>query len=774
MRRTLVQLVNLVVLLLLTVVLPGIQHRVETELIPSLDAELSELETWRPPTVCRSLDVHGDAFDEFALVRREWMPIHDLPPVAWQAVVAAEDRRFFEHAGVDPYGIARAVVVNLRAGSIREGGSTLTQQLVKNTVVGAERSYNRKLREALLALRLEQRMDKMTILELYLNFIFLGSGNYGLEAAAQDYFARSARELDPGQAALLAGLIPAPSAYSPRHDAEVARERRRIVLDAMVEERFVDPLYAQWLKRQPITPPPRVDELRSDTGTAYATEVRREVRRLLGEDLPFQAGLRIYTPYDPDVQAVAEQAVIEAANAVQARQGHPGRQRRLRVDQIKPFLDAAEGLVKVGGEVQLPSPGACFPAVVLGETKVAAGNYQFTWEPASLWKRIRSRDPDLPADVLKRALRYGDVYRVCYRKKDQVYLPDEDWVQGAAVVVENRTGEVVALVGGRAVSLEGFVRASQAQRQPGSSFKPYVYAAALEDGLTQISTVVDAPLALGGWSPRNYGGGYRGQLPMRNAFAYSINTVAVRLILRTGVDKVIDLANRMGIQSKVRKDLTIALGSSEVTPLEHTVAISSFTRMGRAIPPVFVTRLKDVRDREVGRAGEMVDLPGVSVRLPGGPGVQVIRPSTAWQVLDMMRAVVEFGTGARARKAGEDRGGKTGTTSSYADAWFMGFTSTHTIGVWIGTDERFTLGHGETGGRSALPAWLKIAEALPRDPDVVLGPPADVVMVDFHGQWLGISDENVPPELLGWKDPGDDPLPLFPSARPPGCDAPTP
>jgi penicillin-binding protein 1A len=767
-------IVQLTLLLLLAIVLPGVQHRIETELIPSLDAELAALETWRPPTVCRSIDVHGDPFDEFSLVRREWMPIQDLPPAGWQAVVAAEDRRYFQHAGVDPLGVARAIVVNLRAGYIKEGGSTLTQQLVKNTVVGAERSYNRKLREAMLALRLEQKMDKMTILELYLNFIFLGSGNYGLEAAAQDYFARSARDLDPGQAALLAGLIPAPSSYSPRHNAEIALERRRIVLDAMVEQRYVDPLYAQWLKRQPITPPPRSDVVRSDTGTAYATEVRREVRRLLGEEVPFQAGLRIYTPYDPDVQAVAEQAIIDAADAVQARQGHPGRIRRLRVDQIRPFLEAAEGLVKVGTEVQLPKPDDCFPAMVLGETKVVAGNYQFTWEPSSLWKRIRSRDPELPADVLKRLLRYGDVYRVCYRKKDQVYLPDEDWVQGAAAVIENRTGQVVALVGGRSVALEGFVRASQAQRQPGSSFKPYVYATALEDGLTQITTVLDSPLALGGWSPKNYGGGYRGLMPMRSAFAYSVNTVAVRLILRTGVDKVIELANRAGIQSKVRKDLTIALGSSEITPLEHAVGISTFTRMGRAIPPVFVTRLKDVRDREVGLAGELVTLPDVNVRLPGGPGDQVMRPSTAWQVLDMMRAVVDYGTAVRAKKPGEDRGGKTGTTSSYADAWFVGFTSTHTIAVWIGTDERVTLGHGETGGRSALPAWIKIAEALPRDEDVVLGPPPDVVMVDFHGQWLGISDENVPPELLEWQDPGTDPLPVFPAPRPKACDAASP
>jgi penicillin-binding protein 1A len=756
-------------LLLLTIVLPGIQDRIDNELIPSLDAELAELETWRPPTVCRSYDIHGDAFDEFSLVRREWMPITELPDAAWQAIVAAEDRRFFVHPGVDLAGIARAIVVDVRAGYMKEGGSTLTQQLVKNTVVGSERSLNRKLREALLALRLEQRMDKMTILELYLNFIFLGSGNYGLEAASWDYFGKSAKELDPGQAALLAGLVPAPSAYSPRKSMEQARERRRIVLNSMVEAGYVDPLLAQWSKRQPVTPGTRTNELRSDMGTAYATEVRREVRRLLGEEIPFQAGLQIYTPYDPELQAVAEAAVNEATKAVQDRQGHPGRQRRLRVDQIQGFLNSAEGLQRDGDKAVPPKPGDCFPAMVVSETRLAAGPFQLTWEPSSLWKKIRSRDPDFPPGALKTVLRYGDVYRVCSRKNDVVYLPEENWVQGAAVVIENKTGNVITVFGGRDVQIEGFDRASQALRQPGSSFKPYVYAAALEDGMTQISTVLDAPLALGGWSPKNYGGGYRGAMPMRTALAFSVNTVAVRLILRTGVDKVISLAHAAGIESKIRKDLTIALGSSEITPLEHTAGISTFTRMGKAIPPVFVTRLRDVRDQEVGRAGEPVKLPGVDVTLPGGKGVQVMKPSTAWQVLDMMRGVVQSGTGVRAKKEGEDRGGKTGTTSSYADAWFVGFTSTHTIAVWVGTDERVTLGHGETGGRAALPAWVKIADALPKDETAVLGPPADVVLVDFHGQWLGISDENVPPELLEWEDPGTNPLPMFPSARPKVC-----
>jgi penicillin-binding protein 1A len=772
---------TVLLLFVLAILLPGLYHRYTSELLPSLDAELSKLDTWRPPTVCRSLDVHGDVFDEFALFRREWMPITEMPPAMWQAVVAAEDRRFFDHGGIDFLGIARAMVVNLRAGDIKEGGSTLTQQLVKNTVVGAERSYVRKAREALLAWRLEQRMDKMTILELYLNFIFLGSGNYGVEAAAQDYFGVSSRDLNAGQAALLAGLIPAPSSYSPRRSEEAAAERRRIVLDAMVEERFVDPLDAQQFKREPIRPPPRVDVQTAPMGTAYATEVRREVRRLLGDVVPFEAGLQISTPYDPDLQAVAERAVLAAADAVQARQGHPGRTVRLKPSEVPAFLDAADGLAQRDGVAQLPAIGACFPAMALGETKVQAGPYVFAWDAASLGRRIRNRDPLVAAEPLQAVVRWGDVYRVCLRSlltpsaksivSGVVELPDEDWVQGAAVVVETATGHIVSIVGGRTVEIEGFDRASQARRQPGSSFKPYVYAAAIEGGLTQISTVLDAPLQLGGWSPQNYGGGYRGNLPMRNAFAASVNTVAVRLLMRAGADAVVDLAHRAGIQSHIRDDLTIALGSSEITPLEHTVAVSTFPRMGRALPPVFVTRLRDVWGGEVAVEGGPISLPGVDATLPGGEGTLVMRPSTAWQVTDMMRGVVQFGTGVRAKKEGADRGGKTGTTSNYADAWFVGFTPTHTIGVWIGSDERTTLGHGETGGRAALPAWVAIADALPRGPQPVIAPPPDVVMVSWNQQWVGISDENVPPELLRWTDPGDAPLPAFPAARPATCPA---
>lgn len=753
-------------------IFPGLEHRFVHEVVPALDEELTQIDHWRPATAVTVYDVNGDEIDAFSLVRRDWLFIDEMDPLMWKAVVAAEDRRFFEHGGVDFQGILRAAVVNARAGYIREGGSTLTQQLVKNVVVGAEKSYERKIHEALLAWRLESRFDKRKILELYLNMVYLGSGNYGVETAAQDYFGVSARDLAPGQAAMLAGLIPAPSSYSPRRNVDTALKRRALVLDAMVEEGWLDIVVAQQEKRDPVDPPRRKGrEDRSEIGTAYITTVRREVRRLFGEEVPFQAGLQVHTPFDPKIQAAAEKAVESAAKRVQRRHGHPGKVRRLEHEQIADFVETARGLPRdEDGVVQVPEVGECFEGVAMGGRSIMAGPFSFRMTVSSYNRWVRNPDHTRRAAPLGWLLKYGDVYRVCYAGKDYVSVPNEEWVEGAAVVIENATGNVVALTGGRDVPLEGFVRATQGARQAGSSFKPYVYAAALESGMTQIDTVLDAPINLSGWRPRNSNGRYRGQLPMRQALAWSINTVAVRLALRAGIDRVVELAHSVGVHSRLRRDLTLALGSSEVSVLEQAAGISTFTRMGRAIPPVFVTKLVDYRGEVVGLPGQPVDIPNVDLVLPGPPGVQVMEPGTAWQVLDMMRGVIRGGTGKKAWSRYQERGGKTGTTSGFADAWFVGFTNTHTVAVWMGQDEMITLGRGEAGSKAALPAWVEIVNAIPNDPSVRLRPPHDVVLIPWMSQWVGISADDVAPWRLGWEDIGDEPLPAFPGPKPEWCE----
>lgn len=752
---------------------PGVQHRVDAELLPMLDARLEGLDTWRPPTLVRVLDQEGATVDEFALVRRTWVDLDTLPEVAWQAVVAAEDRRFFVHHGIDFLGILRAAWVNLAAGEIREGGSTLTQQVVKNLVLGNERSYTRKLNEALLAWRLEQKVDKQRILELYVNYVYLGSGNYGIEAAAVDYFGVPAAELQAGQAAMLAGLIPAPSRYSPRRNATEARQRRRLVLDAMVETGVLDPIDGQLAKRQPVDPPRRSS---SDgrVGTAYFTQVRREVRRLLGDELPFQEGLRVHTPYRPEVQAAAETGIRLAAQGVETRQGHPGALRRLDEPALQNFLEQT-------AMRDPPSEGACVDAVHLGEGRLGYGSLRLRFDDATWQRRVWNPDPEETPQALARTAARGDLFRVCLATEGRVSLADEPWVEGAAVALRLSDGAVVSMVGGRDMALEGFLRATQALRQAGSSFKPYVYAAALEAGWTQVDTVLDAPLSLPGgngkmWSPKNYDGGYAGALPMRIAFAKSLNTVAVRLALDVGVDPIVDLAQRVGVRSPLRRDLTVALGSSEVTVLDQAIGIGTLARGGRPIEPVYVARLVDVRGREVGVAGQPVSFSGVSVRLPGNEGPQAVRPDTAWQMVELMRGAVEAGTGRAAFVAGEERGGKTGTTSGYADAWFVGFTAEHVIVTWIGRDDRRALGNGETGSRAALPAWKAIVDALAEPAGGHLSPPPEILQVPWAGRWVGVPADRVPPELLAAAPLDDAPIPDFPgfdpSCRPPGATTP--
>ncbi|MCB9683265.1 MAG: PBP1A family penicillin-binding protein [Alphaproteobacteria bacterium] len=769
----------LVLLVLLAVGLPSAEAVLRDKVVPELDQRLTGIDDWRPPTVVRVFAKGGDQVDEFALVRREWVDIDDLPDVAWQAIVAAEDRRFFEHGGFDPIGIARAMWVNLAAGSIREGGSTLTQQLVKNVVVGSEKSYARKAEEALLAWRLEARISKRKVLELYLNFVYLGSGNYGLEAASQDYFGISARDLDAGQAAMLAGLIPAPSSYSPRRNPEVAAERRRIVLNAMVDLGMVDVLDAQLYKRAPIDPPRR-DGSTSATGTAYLTNVRREVRRLFGTELPFQVGLQVFTPLDPVLQRAAEKGVRDAAAAVEQRQGIPAATRRLSWSEVPGFLEVAAGLGRTpDGDVEEPTAGDCFDAVYATQGKVRAGPYTWRLSDASWWQRIWNPDSEIPAQPLAYVARWGDVLRVCVdaargSAAPTVSLERTPWVEGAAVVIENATGHVVAMVGGRDMPLEGFNRATQGRRQAGSSFKPYVYAAAIDAGASQVDDVLDAPLFLDAghgqvWSPKNSSGRYYGHVSMRFALANSLNTVAVRLALQAGVDRIAAIASRAGVRSPLRKDLTLALGSSEVTPMDQAVGIASFPRGGRALEPVFVERLEDVRGVEVGRAGSVARLEGRQVRLPGGDAGRVVAPATAYQVVDLMRGVIRDGTGRSAFVPTQDRAGKTGTTSAVADAWFVGYTPAYTAVVWIGRDDRQTLGHGESGARAALPAWRTIMDALPDDGGARIQPPSDVVLVPYGDSWVGLAATGLPDGVLTWTAPGPEPLPEFPTPEPKAC-----
>ncbi|MBN2798321.1 MAG: PBP1A family penicillin-binding protein [Deltaproteobacteria bacterium] len=736
----------------------------DRDILQSLPEDLSLYRAWRPLTSCRVFDGGDRLIDEFYVERRVWVDLDDLPPHVWQSFVVAEDRRFFEHPGFDLAGIARAVVINLQSGTSSQGASTLTQQLVKNLMVGKERSYRRKLKEAVLAYRLEQELDKRAILELYLNYIALGAGNYGVEAASQTYFGISARDLDPGQAAMLAGLVPAPSRYSPRTAPETAAQRRRLVLRGMVEEGLLTGEQAESYLDDPVMIP-RETLPRAAEELAYVTQVRREVRRLFGDTAPFEDGLQVHVALDPELQAVAYRAVR------QALRDHGERQGRLHsLDHTatpEAFLAKGKGLTRgEDGALAAPVVGQCFEVMVPEDRsldRLQAGSFTFSLRAEDRGAGVASPSRG-PVPLSSRAAAH-DVLTACLQEDGRVRLPDRPWAEGGAVVLENDTGRVLALVGGWDVGLEGFVRATQARRQPGSSFKPYVYATALLGGHSQLDVVLDGPLSLAGgsgaWSPKNYGGGYAGPMTLRRALTTSTNTVAVRLILEAGSIQVANLAARMGVRTPIRHDPTIALGSSEVTPMDQALGYATIARGGVRTEPVYIDRLTDVHGIQ-SLAGDTLQVDEDQVTLPGGPGTRALPPGVSYELADMMRQVVRSGTARRAYQQGLDRAGKTGTTNDCVDAWFVGFTPAHTVAVWIGTDGVTTLGDRETGGKTALPAWVTIADALGPVQGERLPVPPEAIFVQVEGDWVALDRGTVPDRLLApAPHRPSDPLPPF-------------
>jgi len=766
--RVIVRVLRIVALLAILVGLSCIAAWIwlDRTILSGLPADLSTFRDYRPPTACRVFDQAGAQVDEFYVERRIWVPIQDLAPTTWQAFVSSEDRRFMDHPGVDPKGIVRALVVNLQAGGQSQGGSTLTQQLVKNLLVGHERSYRRKVREAVLALRLERELSKEQILELYLNYVYLGSGNYGVEAAARDYFNIAASQLDPGEAALLAGLVPAPARYSPRAHPDRALQRRRLVLGRMVEEGYLTQTEALAFQDDRVLAPREAANLH-DTNAAYVTEVRRELRRLFGGAVPFEAGLQVHTPLDQRVQAVATQAVRQALADLDQREGRRGPAVAIPESAFLRFKVQADGMRRDRNThaIVSPRPGDCFPALV-EETSpspvLAAGTLSWSFEEDECKVQVREAFDGRRAGALCAQLRRGDVVRVCLGDGGRLRLDERPWGEGGAVVLENRTGRVLALVGGYATPLEGFVRATQARRQPGSSFKPYVYATALARGHTQLDIVRDAPLALPGgngriWSPQNYGGAYFGDLPMRQALARSLNTVSVRLAMDVGPQAVVDTAHAMGVSSPLRADLTVALGSSEITPLDQALGYATIARMGVPAEAVLMDRLIDVHGVEVGRSGQPLTLTGYSdQRLPGGDLPRALPAGVAYELADMMREVVRAGTARKAWRPELDRAGKTGTTNDCIDAWFVGFTPRYTVAVWVGSDGPASLGEKETGGKAALPAWITIVEALDQPAEERFQLPDEAMLLESPLGWVGLPRGQVPPGLLeqGTAEPG--------------------
>lgn len=724
---------------------------IRRDVLPGLPEDLRGLRDWRPPGACRILAADGTEIHRFYDERRFWVPLDELPEHLARSVLVAEDRSFLEHPGVDLRGIARALRQNLRAGETVQGGSTITQQVVKKLLVGQDRTLTRKAKEALLAFRLEATLSKAEILELYLNYVALGAGNNGVEAAAQDYFGRSARDLDPGQSALLAGLIPAPSRTSPRHDPEAAAERRAVVLRSRVAlgdltEEDIAPL----LVAPVLAPSPPPEPLAAD----YATAVAEQIVERFGHAPATARGLVVETPLDLELQRAVHGAVAAAAEAVLQRQGPRGP--RGRAEDEERFRREAPGLRRAMGAVMSPAPGDCFLARVgdRGLDSLAAGPFTVALSPREQRQRVAATGPGRGRRSLAASVEPGDVLSLCAGDDGSVALDRRPWAEGAAVVLENATGRVLALVGGLEPTQGGYVRATHARRQPGSTFKTFVYAAALKDGLSPLDRV---------WPPAPPDGD-EPPVPagptLRDALARSINEASVHLYRRRAPGAVRDLAEALGVRTPLRDDPSVALGSSEVTPLDLASAYSALARMGVPIEPALIDRLLDVDGRVLGVRGGPVVL-GAGGVLPGAPGPRALDDGVARALVGMLERVVEQGTARAAYRPDRARAGKTGTTDDFVDAWFVGMTPAHTVAVWIGADDRLPLGPGEFGGRAALPAWQEIVEALGEEEGAGFGPAPGAVAVPASGGWAWVPRDRVPASALRAPELDGSPLPPF-------------
>ncbi len=664
-------------------------------LVYSIDLpQIDDLTRYRPNTTTELLDVHGRVFGSFALERRVVVPYSDFPPVLKQAIVSIEDKSFDSNWGVNLFRAIGAAYRDLHDKARTQGSSTITMQLARNLFLSNEKTFGRKFQEVILSMQIERRFTKDQIFELYANQIYLGRGTYGFEAGAEYYFSKHVKDLTLPEAALLAGLPKGPEYYSPVRHPDRALKRRNLVLNEMMQDRKITRAQADAAKGAPlglhIVPPANSE------APYFVEEVRRQLEKQYGVEEVHGAGLKVYTTLDLDLQRVANKAVLDGAAAYERRHGWKAR--------LQNIVLAGQDVDSYTHPdwVQPVVPGAYVHGVVTAveakKVSVTLGSQQVVLSPDD-WKWTQNTDGDS-------FLRNGDVVYVKIREKAvdgtwKASLEQDSGAQASLMAVDNASGEVLAMVGGRDFALSQFNRATQAQRQVGSSFKPYVYTTAVEDGAKPSDIIVDGPTTFptpnGPYTPHNYEGDYRGAMTLLYAFADSRNIPALKLAAHEGIRKVIDTAHRFGITSNIPPFLPVAIGSADITLYEQVGAYSVFPNDGIRIEPHYI--------RKVAQAdGLPLDETPPDVR-------EVISVDTARTMMELLQAVVRMGTAARASELKHPLGGKTGTTNDYTDAWFIGFSPSVTCGTWIGYDDRESLGEKETGARAALPIWMDFMRA---------------------------------------------------------------
>ncbi len=665
--------------------------------IPSLES----LQEYQPSLVTRVYSDDKQVVGQFYVERRILRPLGDIPASLKNAVIAVEDSRFFEHPGLDIIGILRATWTNLRRGERREGASTITQQLARSLFLSSERTYARKLRELVLAYKMELVLGKEQILEMYLNQIYFGQGAYGVGAAAQTYFGKDLSELTLAESAILAGLPKSPNNYSPYKHMDRAKKRQEHVLARMEEEQFITAEEREAAAAQEIVlRRPGAEQL----APHFMEYVRQHLMARYGETMVYKGGLEVSTTLTAEWQQVAERAIRNGLRQIDKRQGWRG---PLGVQDLTTLADSP--VASAAAEL---NPGDQLKGVVTKVGKdafiVMAGGREGTLSFDDLaWakRRLRGRDPTKDYVIVpnvKTLLKPGDLIEVevktIEKEVPQFLLEQTPIVEGALVALDPRTGAIKAMVGGFDFARSEYNRAVLAHRQSGSAFKPIIYATALNKGLSPATLLLDAPVVYEqqdkdkDWKPENYEKKFYGPISMRDALAHSRNLATVRLLEQVGIPNVIEFAQSLGINSPLNRDLSLALGSSSVTLMELTSAFGIFANQGTHADPFAITQVQDNNGQRLEQASTQTK--------------PVVSKETAFLLTNMLEDVIQRGTGVRAKGLGRPVAGKTGTTNDYTDAWFIGYTPNLVVGVWVGFDDIRSLGESESGSHAALPIWI--------------------------------------------------------------------
>ena len=665
------------------------------------------LKNYKPPVSSKLYSGNGVLVSDFSSEKRIFVPYSAISQTVINAFLSAEDKNFFDHPGVDAKGVVRAIknnIFNLLYSKRLEGASTITQQVAKNFLLTNEVSIDRKIKEAILAFRIERVLSKKRILELYLNQIYLGEGSYGIASASLRYFNKPISELNYGEAALLAALPKAPSKYNPYKNKELAKFRRNLVLNNLLDNGFIDQKQHSKLINSKIKLQKR-KRIYLEDSRYYVEDVRKDVIDKYGYDKVYKQGFNIKTPLDLELQKIATQSLRNGLQEFDKRKGWRG-----PLSNIKKYKNWKKDLKDLNLEKSLGWELAVVTRIDKFETVIKTQNDDNG--------TINFNDIDWTRKEFKKLFKIGDIIYVKKLSDGNYSLKQLPRANGGIVVMDPYSGRVLALSGGFSFKQSEFNRASQAKRQPGSAFKPFIYALALENNFLPTTLVLDAPIVLDQgndlkmWKPENYGKKFYGPSTLRTGIEKSRNLMTVRIAQELGIDKIINFSKKLNIYENPDELMSVSLGSAETTLLKITSAYCSFLNGGKLVNPILIDRIQDSEGKTIfnneKRFCENCDLisyEGTSKPIIKNKYQQIFSPQTAYQITSMLKGVIERGTGKGLKELKLELAGKTGTTNKNTDTWFIGFTSNLVVGVYIGYDNPRSLGKFETGSKTAMPVF---------------------------------------------------------------------